>query len=152
IDGELRQLDEDIRLDKRRNHTIEVVVDRLLIKSGIQKRLADSVAVAAKLTEGIVLVSIIDGSEKLYSEKMTCIDCGISVPTFEPRSFSFNSSYGACRVCQGIGMLLEVEPQRLIPDLSKSLEEIDFVQADIPTNAQLKEALLAIARQAGISD
>jgi excinuclease ABC subunit A len=150
IDGEMRHLDEDIRLDKRRNHTIEVVVDRLLIKQGIQKRLADSVALAAKLTEGIVLVSIVDGPEKLYSEKMTCVNCGVSVSAFEPRSFSFNSSYGACKSCQGIGTLLEVEPQRLVPDLSKTIEEIEFIQSDTPINAQLKEALSALASQAGV--
>jgi excinuclease ABC subunit A len=151
IDGELKPLDEDIRLDKRRNHTIEVVIDRLLIKSGIQKRLADSVAIAAKLTDGIVLVSIIDGQEKLYSEKMTCVNCGVSLPSFEPRSFSFNSMYGACRACNGIGTLLEVEPQRLVMDLSKPLEEIDFVPEDAAVNGQLREALLALAGQASIA-
>lgn len=150
IDGEMRQLDEDIRLDKRRNHSIEVVVDRLLIKSGIQKRLAESVSVAAKLTEGIVIVSIIDGQEKLYSEKMTCVNCGVSLPTFEPRSFSFNSAYGACGVCNGIGIQLEVEPQRLVPDATKTLEEIDFLPEDTSGNDHLKEALKALAKQAGV--
>ena len=95
IDGEIRQLDEEIKLDKRRNHTIEVVVDRLLIKTGVHKRLEDSVHLAAKLTDGLVLVSIVDGEERLYSERMACPECGISVPTLEPRSFSFNSLYGA---------------------------------------------------------
>src|SRR2546426_978795 len=95
IDGEIRQLDEEIKLDKRRNHTIEVVIDRLLIKQGVQKRLDDSVHLAAKLTDGLVMVSIVDGEERLYSEKMACPECGISVPALEPRSFSFNSVYGA---------------------------------------------------------
>src|SRR5215213_1666205 len=94
IDGELKQLDEDIKLDRRRNHSIEVVVDRLLIKPGVQKRLEESVGVAARLTDGLVLVSIVDGEEKLYSERLACPECGVSVPTLEPRSFSFNSTYG----------------------------------------------------------
>ncbi|MBL8149647.1 MAG: excinuclease ABC subunit UvrA [Blastocatellia bacterium] len=151
IDGEMRQLDEDIKLDKRKNHTIEVLVDRLLIKPGIQKRLSDSVATAAKLTDGIVLVSIVDGSEKLYSEKMTCINCGISVAALEPRSFSFNSSYGACKACQGIGTLLEVDPERLISDSSKAVEELDFIEGDKELNEQLREALLALLKQASIT-
>lgn len=150
IDGEMHQLDEDIRLDKRRNHTIEVVIDRLLIKPGIQKRLAESVATAAKLTEGIVLVSVIDGSEKLYSEKMTCVNCGVSLPSFEPRSFSFNSIYGACKTCNGIGTQWQVELPRLIPDLNKSLADIEFVSEEFYLNGKLKEALRAIAEQAKV--
>ncbi|MFY9221777.1 MAG: excinuclease ABC subunit UvrA [Blastocatellia bacterium] len=151
IDGEMRSLDDDIRLDKRRNHTIEVVVDRLMIKSGIQKRLADSVTLAAKLTDGIVLVSIVDGTEKLYSEKMTCVNCGLSLPTFEPRSFSFNSPYGACRTCNGIGIQMQVNPLRLVVDDAKPLLELDFVPDDEQTNSQLKEALITIAEKFDIS-
>ena len=79
IDGELRALDEEIKLDKRKNHTIEVVVDRLLIKEGVKERLTESVKTALKLTDGAVLVSIIDGEEKLYSEKMACVNCGINI-------------------------------------------------------------------------
>ncbi|MFZ4984199.1 MAG: excinuclease ABC subunit A, partial [Blastocatellia bacterium] len=94
IDGEMRTLDEDISLDKRRNHTIEVVVDRLLIKAGVAARLEESVRTATRLTDGLVIVSIIDGEERLYSERMACVDCGISIPQLEPRSFSFNSVYG----------------------------------------------------------
>src|SRR4026209_2770258 len=83
IDGETRSLDEEIRLDKRRNHTIEIVVDRLLIKSGITPRLDESVRTAIKMTDGLVLVSIVDGEERLYSERMACVDCGISIPQLE---------------------------------------------------------------------
>ncbi|MGB7068316.1 MAG: hypothetical protein WBD22_02365, partial [Pyrinomonadaceae bacterium] len=97
IDGEMMQLDEDIALNKRRNHTIEVVVDRLLIKPGVNGRLTESVKTALKLTGGSVLISIVDGDEMLYSEKMACINCGISIAPLEPRSFSFNSAYGACK-------------------------------------------------------
>ena len=99
IDGELRPLDEEIKLDKKKNHTIEVVVDRLLIKKdGVKERLTESVRTALKLTGGAVLVSIVDGDEKLYSEKMACVNCGVNIPTLEPRSFSFNSTFGACCV------------------------------------------------------
>ena len=86
VDAELLSLDEEIRLDKRRNHTIEAVIDRLLIKPGIRERLAESVRTALKLTDGAVLVSIVDGEEKLYSEKMACVICDINVPPLEPRS------------------------------------------------------------------
>ncbi|CAN5763878.1 excinuclease ABC subunit UvrA [soil metagenome] len=116
IDGELRALDEEIKLDKRKNHTIEVVVDRLLIKDGVKERLSESVKTALKLTDGAVLVSIIDGEEKLYSEKMACINCGINIATLEPRSFSFNSNYGACKKCQGLGTVMEIVASKIIPD------------------------------------
>ena len=103
IDGELRGIDEEIRLDKRKNHTIEVVVDRLLIKPGIEQRLEGSVQTATRLAGGIVLVAVVGGQERLYSEKLACTECGTSVPQLEPRSFSFNSPYGACPTCTGLG-------------------------------------------------
>ncbi|MFV0388899.1 MAG: excinuclease ABC subunit UvrA [Pyrinomonadaceae bacterium] len=116
IDGELRALDEEIDLKKQLNHTIEVVVDRLLIKEDVEERLTESVKTALRLTDGAVLVSIIEGEEKLYSEKMACIDCGINIAPLEPRSFSFNSRFGACRRCDGLGVIAEVSPEKLIPD------------------------------------
>src|SRR5438045_5108002 len=97
IDGELRSLDEEVKLDKRKNHTIEVVIDRLLVKPGIEKRLEQSVALAMKLGSGLVGVSVVDREEKLYSPRLACPDCGINVPALEPRSVSFNSASGACR-------------------------------------------------------
>jgi excinuclease ABC subunit A len=145
IDGELRSLDEEIRLDKRRNHTIEAVVDRLLIKPGINDRLGESIRTALKLTNGAVLVAIIDGDEKLYSEKMACVNCGINVPPLEPRSFSFNSAYGACRDCHGLGTMLEVDPAKLIPNPDETAEELQFIgAADKSGSAYLRSALLAI--------
>ncbi|MDQ3181002.1 MAG: excinuclease ABC subunit A, partial [Acidobacteriota bacterium] len=107
IDGEMRLLDEEIKLKKLNNHTIEVVVDRLLIKEDVKERLNESVKTALKLTDGAVLISVIDGEEKLYSEKMACVNCGVNIPTLEPRSFSFNSSFGACKRCQGLGAVME---------------------------------------------
>ncbi len=121
IDGELRNLDEEIKLDKRKNHTIEVVVDRLLIKQGIEKRLEQSVGLAMKLAGGLVQVAIVGGEEKLYSSKLACPDCGINVPVLEPRSFSFNSVYGACAECHGLGSKYDFDPAKVIVDWSKPL-------------------------------
>ncbi|MDX6497495.1 MAG: excinuclease subunit [Blastocatellia bacterium] len=145
IDGELRSLDEEIRLDKRRNHSIEAVVDRLLIKTGINERLGESIRTALKLTNGAVLVSVIDGEEKLYSEKMACVNCGINVPPLEPRSFSFNSAYGACKNCHGLGTVLEIDPGKLVPNTDDPTERIPFLgPADKAGSAYLRSALLAV--------
>ena len=124
IDGELRHLDEeldDIQLDKRKNHTIEVVIDRLLVKPGIEKRLEQSVATAMKLGNGLVQVAVVGGEEQLYSSRMACPDCGINIPALEPRSFSFNSVYGACKECNGLGSKYDFDPAKLIVDWSKPL-------------------------------
>lgn len=121
IDGHLRPLDEEINLEKRKNHTIEVVVDRLLVKMGIEKRIENSIQTAMKLTNGIVLIAVVNGKETLYSERLACIDCGSSIPMVEPRTFSFNSRYGACSTCSGLGTCLELDPSKIAPDDSKSL-------------------------------
>ena len=110
IDGRLRLLDEEIHLERHKNHTIEVVVDRLLIKPGIERRVESSIQVAMKLTRGIVLIAVVNGQERLYSERLACVDCGISIPVVEPRTFSFNSRYGACQTCSGLGTRLELDP------------------------------------------
>jgi excinuclease ABC subunit A len=121
VDGVLRSLDEEIPLDKRKNHTIEVVVDRLLVKPGIEKRLEASIETATKLANGLVLVSVVNGEERLYSQKMACTECGTSIPQLEPRSFSFNSPYGACEECTGLGSLWTFDPAKVIVDFSKPL-------------------------------
>src|ERR687895_1631601 len=147
VDGELLSLDEDIKLDKRRNHTIEAVVDRLLIKPGINERLSESVRTALKLTNGAVLVSVVDGEEKLYSERMACVNCGINVPPLEPRSFSFNSAYGACKRCHGLGTVLEIDSLKLIPDASQTPEKLGYMgTADKQGSAYLRSALLAVCK------
>ncbi len=147
VDGELLSLDEQIRLDKRRNHTIEAVVDRLLIKPGVNERLSESIRTALKLTSGAVLVSVVDGEEKLYSERMACVNCGINVPPLEPRSFSFNSAYGACKRCHGLGTVLEVDRAKLIPDATLPAEKLAFMgPADRQGSAYLKSALQAIVK------
>jgi excinuclease ABC subunit A len=145
IDGEMRQLDEDIKLDKRRNHTIEVVVDRLLIKEGVRERLTESVKTALKLTNGAVLISIIDGEEKLFSEKMACVNCGINIAQLEPRSFSFNSAFGACKRCQGIGTVMEIDANKIIPDPRTPVNKIKFFEdADRASGKFLHAALAAL--------
>src|SRR6202790_4558927 len=123
IDGELVSLDDEvaINLDKRKNHTIEVVIDRLLVKPGIEHRLEMSVGLAMKLAGGLVQVAVVGGEEQLYSEKLACPDCGISVPQLEPRSFSFNSMYGACPECHGLGNKYDFDPAKVITDWSKPL-------------------------------
>ena len=121
IDGRLRPLDEEIRLERHKNHTIEVVVDRLLIKPGIERRVESAIQTAMKLTRGIVLIAVVNGPERLYSERLACVDCGISIPAVEPRTFSFNSRYGACPSCSGLGTRLELDPAKIVPDPSRSL-------------------------------
>jgi excinuclease ABC subunit A len=123
VDGELVSLEDDIPLDKRKNHTIEVVVDRLLVKAGIEHRLELSVGLAMKLAGGLVLIAVVGGEEQLYSATLACPDCGISVPQLEPRSFSFNSAYGACPECHGLGSRYDFDPGKVIGDWSKPLLE-----------------------------
>ena len=121
VDKQLRQLEEEIKLDRRKNHSIEVVVDRLLLKPGIEGRLASSLETAMKLAKGIVEVAVVNGEEHLYSQEWACVECGISVPALEPRSFSFNSVYGACAACRGLGSQYTFDPAKVIVDWSRPL-------------------------------
>jgi excinuclease ABC subunit A len=123
IDGVLRSLDEEIVLDRRKNHTIEVQVDRLQIRPGIESRLEGSIATAAKLADGLVIISVVNGTERLYSQKLACTECGTSVPQIEPRSFSFNSPFGACETCHGLGQRWRFDAGKVIVDPSKPLLE-----------------------------
>jgi excinuclease ABC subunit A len=123
IDGEMVSLEDDAALDKRKNHTIEVVIDRLLVKPGIEQRLEMSIALAMKLAGGLVQVAVVGGEEQLYSERLACPDCGIDVPKLEPRSFSFNSAYGACPECHGLGSIYDFDPAKVINDWAKPLLE-----------------------------
>jgi excinuclease ABC subunit A len=123
IDRVLYPLDEPPRLDRRKNHDIEIVVDRLLVKPGIADRLTQSLNTALKLAQGLVTVSVVDGAEQVFSEKLACPECGISVPQLEPRSFSFNSPYGACPACHGLGSKYDFDPAKVIVDWSRPLFE-----------------------------
>ncbi|HXA77449.1 MAG TPA: excinuclease ABC subunit UvrA [Candidatus Acidoferrales bacterium] len=123
VDGDLVNIDEPLALDRRKNHTIEIVVDRLLLKSGIAQRLEQSIETALKLTGGLVTIAVVGGEEHVYSEKLACPDCGISVPQLEPRSFSFNSPYGACTECTGLGSKYDFDPAKIVVDWTKPLFE-----------------------------
>ena len=154
IDGQLRHLDEEmeqIQLDKRKNHTIEVVVDRLLIKPGIEKRLEQSVATAMKLGNGLVQIAVVDGEEHLFSSRMACPDCGISIPQLEPRSFSFNSVYGACRECNGLGSKYDFDPAKVIVDWSKPLLEGALGPGSGSTYLQRMVEIVATAQKIDLS-
>src|SRR5438477_2645680 len=149
IDGVLHNLDEPIELDKRKNHSIEVVVDRLMIKKDIEKRLEASVEQAIKLAKGIVLVAVVDGEERLYSEKMACVDCAVSIPAIEPRTFSFNSIYGACEVCNGLGMKYDFDPARIVSDRSRPLLGGALGLSDGWCDENFEEQMKKIAAQLG---
>jgi excinuclease ABC subunit A len=123
VDGIIRNLEEEINLDKNVKHTIEVLVDRLVVSDKIRTRLTDSVETALKLAEGIVIINIPDKEDMLFSEHFACHDCGVSLEEIEPRLFSFNSPYGACPECSGLGTKLEIDPLRIIPDPSLSILE-----------------------------
>ena len=121
IDGQFRLLEEDIKLDRRRNHAVDVVVDRLIIKPGVERRLSESLEVALGLANEIVVINTYEGGDQLFSRKLACVDCGISIPEISPRSFSFNSIHGACGSCQGLGVRHDLDPSLLVPDKSKSM-------------------------------
>ncbi len=123
IDGEVVDINSEINLDKNKKHTIEIVVDRLVVRPDIRKRLADSVETVLHLSSGILVVDVIDKEALLFSQNFACSDCGISIEELTPRMFSFNNPFGACPVCSGLGTLLKIDPDLVIPDKSKSLAE-----------------------------
>ena len=123
VDGELRMLEEEIVLDKKKKHRLSVVIDRMSVRDGIQQRLSDSVETALKLADGVMEVQVIGGETKVYSEKFSCPDCGISLPEIEPRLFSFNAPYGACPTCGGLGINREYDWELILPDTNKSFAE-----------------------------
>ena len=123
IDGEVRDINEEISLEKNKKHNIEIVVDRLVIKPGMEKRLADSIETSLHLSGGVLVVDVIGGQELLFSQNFACSDCGISIEELTPRMFSFNNPYGACPTCSGLGMQMKMDPDLIIPDRTKSLEE-----------------------------
>jgi len=123
VDGTVRELSEEIFLDKNKKHTLEVLVDRLVVKENIPKRLADSLATALHLSEGIVKVEMASGEELVFSEKFACVDCGISLPEISPRMFSFNNPYGACPQCDGLGTKMYFDPDLIVPNPGLSIRE-----------------------------
>lgn len=124
IDGEIYELAEDeIKLEKTKKHNIEAIVDRLVIKEGIEGRLSDSLEAALKLAEGLVIIDVIGDKDILFSENFACADCGISIQEFEPRMFSFNAPFGKCEKCDGLGTLMEIDPDLVIPNKNLSVME-----------------------------
>ncbi len=123
IDGSLYELTEEISLDKNLKHTIEIVVDRLVVKAGIERRLADSIENVLELAEGLLLVDVIDGEPVTFSQSFSCPDCGIGISEIEPRSFSFNNPFGACPECLGLGYKMEFDVELMVPDQSLSIRE-----------------------------
>ena len=130
VDGSVVTLENPPDLDKRKNHSVDIVVDRLLIDEEFRDRMENSVRHAIRMAQGLVTVSMINGPEILFSETMACIDCGINVPTLEPRSFSFNSRFGACPRCEGLGSQLHVNLERLIENPEKPLKDLKIVLSD----------------------
>jgi len=150
IDGQFRSLEEDLKLDRRRNHNIDIVVDRLVIKSGIERRLSESLEVALGLADEIVIVNTFEGGDQLFSRKLACVACGISMPEMTSRAFSFNSPHGACTTCQGLGATFDFEPRLVVPDESKSLLEGAIAPWAKGDRKLVKDAILALAKTSGL--
>jgi excinuclease ABC subunit A len=150
IDGQFRSLDEDIKLDRRRNHSIDVVVDRLIVKSGIDRRLSDSLEVALNLADDIVIVNTYEGGDQLFSRRLACVNCGISMPEMTPRAFSFNSPHGACPGCQGLGATYDFDPHLVVPDETKSLLGGAIAPWAKGDRKLVREAILTLAQTFGI--
>src|SRR3954471_11096558 len=146
VDGQLRSLDEDIKLDRRRNHTIDVVVDRLVLKPGIERRVSESVEIALNLANDIVIVNTFDGGDRLFSRRLACTYCGVSMPEMTPRAFSFNSPHGACADCQGLGAVYDFDPVRLVPDESLSLKDGAIAPWSKGDRKLVREALETLSR------
>ncbi|MFT3983194.1 MAG: excinuclease ABC subunit UvrA [Lachnospiraceae bacterium] len=123
VDGNLYELSEDIKLDKNSKHNIEIIVDRLVVKAGIEKRLTDSLESVLELSGGLVFADVVDGEQMTFSQSFSCPDCNISIDEIEPRSFSFNNPFGACPVCAGLGYKMEFDEELMIPDKSLSIAE-----------------------------
>ncbi len=149
VDGEPRDLSEDIELVKNKKHSIEVVIDRIILKAESAERLADSLETALKLGEGNVIVDVTDGDEMLFSENFACPDCGIALEEISPRLFSFNSPYGACPTCTGLGANLVVDLDLILPDRSKSLNEGAIAPWAKSTSTYYPKMMEAVAKNLG---
>jgi len=148
IDGQMRSLEDDIALDRRRNHNIDILIDRLIVRSGIERRLSESVEVALQMADDVVVINSLDAGDRLFSRKLACVVCGISVPEMSPRAFSFNSPHGACQSCQGLGATWDFDPARIVPDESLSLAAGAI--APWGKGAAAQEAVAQIASHFGI--
>ena len=155
VDGSMYELSDEIKLDKNKKHNIEIVVDRLSVKDGIQKRLTDYIETTLKLAEGLMTVDVIDGEPMNFSMSFSCPDCGISIDEIEPRSFSFNNPFGACPECFGLGYKMEFDAELMIPDESLSIDEGAIVvtgwQSATDEGSFTRAILKALAKEYGFS-
>lgn len=151
IDGQMYELSESIELDKKKKHTIEVVVDRLISKEGIASRVADSLETCLRLADGIARVEVIDGDSWLVSEQHACVECGISYPEIEPRLFSFNNPYGACPDCSGLGTRMYFDPEAVVPNPRLTLAQGAIAPWKIRTGYYFQQILSAVAEHYGFS-
>ncbi|MBC8103736.1 MAG: excinuclease ABC subunit UvrA, partial [Cytophagales bacterium] len=151
VDGALHETSDEITLDRYKQHDIDVVVDRLVVKEGVEKRLADSIETSLKIGKGMAAVQIVDGEEFLFSEKFACTFCGISIGEVEPRTFSFNSPFGACPTCHGLGTQAEFDPDRIAPDRNLSLEEGALIPFQSKSSEYYPAILAAVAEKLGFT-
>lgn len=149
IDGEVYDLGEEIQLEKTKKHTIEVVIDRLIVRDGIEQRLADSLETALRMGDGVAYVQIVDGELLMFSENFACVDCGISLPEITPRMFSFNSPFGACPVCSGLGSNMEFDLELVLPNPKFSLAEGVFAPMSKNLNTYANCQMAAILEAHG---
>ncbi len=152
VDGSMMRVEEaaGLPIDKKKRHSIDIVVDRVVVKKENRKRIAEGVETASSLAEGIVGIIRADGGEELFSRKLACVKCGVSYPEVQPRMFSFNSPYGACPECDGLGMKLEFDPDLIIPDRSRSFDEGAILTVS-PSSSWTRDLFLGFARHFGIS-
>lgn len=152
VDGEVMELGDDIKLDRNKKHRLEVVVDRLIVKEGIEKRLADSMETCLKLTEGMLIVDVLGDKELMFSQNYACIKCGFSMEELSPRFFSFNSPYGACPNCNGLGDLVKVDPALIIPDMDKSLREGAIATLTDADESWYRNTVIAVINHFGYTE
>lgn len=145
VDGEIHELSDEIQLEKNKKHTIEVIVDRLIVKPGIETRLSDSLEIALELSGGDVIVDVIDGEELLFSQNLACPECGFSINELSPRMFSFNNPYGACPGCDGIGSRTEIDPALVVPNPKLSIREGAIEPWSSSTSHYYKQLLDAVS-------
>ena len=150
IDGQFRSLEDDLKLDRRRNHNIDVVVDRVIIRGGVERRLLESIDAALALADDIVVINSYEGGDRLFSRRLACVDCGLSMPEMTPRAFSFNSPHGACPACQGLGAMVDFDPLRIIPNEALSLADGAIAPWARGDRKLVKDALQGLSRDFGI--
>lgn len=151
VDGEIMEVSDEIKLEKNKKHHIEIIVDRIIIKPGIKSRLADSIETALTQAEGLVIVDVIGMQELLFSQNLACPDCNISLEELSPRMFSFNSPYGACPTCSGLGINMEIDPELVIPDKEKSIAQGAVVPWSTTPDGYYYQMLNAVMNHYGFS-